>query len=67
MQDWSGFYTAAGAAATLLGLLFVAISINVESLAQGHENSRRLAEQGFHNYFAVLVVALGGAFSRHVA
>lgn len=60
MQNWSGFYaTIAAASASLLGLLFVAVSINAkESLGPGHEDSRRLAEQGFQNYLAVLVVAL---------
>ena len=59
MQNWAEFYaTIATAAATLLGLLFVAISINAESLSAGHQDSRRLAEQGFQNYFAVLLVTL---------
>ena len=63
MQAWSGFLaTIAAAAATLLGLLFVAISLNAESLGPGHEDSRRLAEQGFQNYFVVLVVALVALF-----
>ncbi|HUO02728.1 MAG TPA: hypothetical protein VMU31_08120 [Rhizomicrobium sp.] len=63
MQAWSGFFaTIATAAATLLGLLFVAISINAESLGPGHEDSRRLAEQGFQNYFVVLIVALVAIF-----
>jgi NADH:ubiquinone oxidoreductase subunit 6 (subunit J) len=63
MQNWSGFYaTIAAAAATLLGLLFVAISINAESLGPGHEDSRRLAEQGFQNYLAVLIIALVATF-----
>jgi hypothetical protein len=63
MQNWSGFYaTIAAAAATLLGLLFVAISINAESLGPGHEDSRRLAEQGFQNYLTVLLVALVAMF-----
>ena len=63
MQTWSGFYaTIATVAATLLGLLFVAISINAESLGPGHEDSRRLAEQGFQNYLAVLLVALVAMF-----
>ena len=63
MQAWSGFYaTIAAASATLLGLLFVAISINAESLGPGHEDSRRLAEQGFQNYLAVLLVELVALF-----
>jgi uncharacterized membrane protein len=62
MQAWSGFYaTIAAAYATLLGLLFVAISVNAsESL--GTEDARRLAEQGFQNYLAVLLVALVALF-----
>ena len=63
MQAWSGFFaTIATAAAALLGLLFVAISINAESLGPGHEDSRRLAEQGFQNYFVVLIVSLVAIF-----
>jgi len=63
MQAWSGFYaTIAAASATLLGLLFVAVSINAESLGPGHEDSRRLAEQGFQNYSTVLLVALVATF-----
>ena len=62
MQAWSGFFaTIAAASATLLGLLFVAISVNAsESL--GTEDARRLAEQGFQNYLAVLLVALVALF-----
>ena len=64
MQAWSGFFaTIATAAATLLGLLFVAISINAaQSLGAGHDDTRRLAEQGFANYFAVLLVSLVALF-----
>jgi hypothetical protein len=63
MQAWAGFFsTIAAASAALLGLLFVAISINAESLGPGHEDSRRLAEQGFQNYLAVLLIALVATF-----
>ena len=64
MQIWSGFYTViAGAAATLLGLLFVAVSINATAiLNEAHGNSRRLAEQAFQNYVAVLSVSLLALF-----
>lgn len=60
MQAWSGFFAAiAGASASLLGLLFVAVSINAdETIGPGRENSRRLAEQAFQNYLAVLLVSL---------
>lgn len=60
MQGWQQFYEMiGGAGATLLGLLFVSMSLNAETiLGPGHEHSRRLAEQAFQNYLAVLVVSL---------
>lgn len=59
MQIWTQFYATIGtASAALLGLLFVVVSINVSS-ALGPEKtvSRRLAEQAFQNYLAVMMVA----------
>ena len=60
MQAWFDFYAVIGAAAaTLTGLLFVAMSMNAAAaLAKGPEGSRRLAEQAFENYLAVLMVSL---------
>jgi hypothetical protein len=60
MQAWSEFFAVvAAASATLLGLLFVAISVNAaESLGVGHEPSRRLAEQAFQNYLTIILVSL---------
>ena len=60
MQAWNQFYEMiGGAAATLLGLLFVSVSLNAETiLGAEHKHSRRLAEQAFQNYLAVLVVSL---------
>jgi hypothetical protein len=60
MQAWQNFYEMlGGAAATLLGLLFVSVSMNAEIiLGSTHLQSRRLAEQAFQNYLAVLVVGL---------
>ena len=60
MQAWNQFYEMiGGAAATLLGLLFVSVSLNAETiLGSEHKHSRRLAEQAFQNYLAVLVVSL---------
>jgi hypothetical protein len=60
MQAWFNFYAVIGtAAATLTGLLFVAMSMNASAaLARGPEGSRRLAEQAFENYLAVLMVSL---------
>lgn len=60
MQAWFGFYSVIGtAAATLTGLLFVALSVNaVAALQPGPEGSMRFAEQAFENYLVVLMVSL---------
>jgi hypothetical protein len=64
MHIWSEFYVVTGGmAATLLGLLFVAVSINATTiLNEAHGDSRRLAEQAFQNYVAVLLVSLLALF-----
>ena len=64
MQAWFDFFAVIGAAAaTLTGLLFVAISMNVAAtLNRGPHGSRRLAEQAFQNYLAVLMVSLLALF-----
>ncbi len=64
MQAWFTFYAVIGAAAaTLTGLLFVALSMNASAaLAKGPTGSRRLAEQAFENYLAVLMVSLLALF-----
>jgi hypothetical protein len=61
---WSQLYSVTGgSAATLLGLLFVAVSINASTaLATMHQNSRRLAEQAFQNYIVVMLVSLLALF-----
>ena len=60
MQGWASFYeTLGGAAAALLGLLFVSVSVRAEQiLGAKHGHARRIAEQAFHNYLAVLMVSL---------
>jgi hypothetical protein len=60
MQAWQQFYEMlGGVAATLLGLLFVSVSINAETiLGPAHAHSRHLAEQAFQNYLMVLIVSL---------
>jgi len=60
MAGWSSFFSVIGSAsAALLGLLFVSISFNAPAtLGKGQDHSRRLAEQAFQNYLAVLMVAL---------
>ena len=60
MQGWIQFYAVTGAAAaTLMGLLFVAVSVNlVAAFDHGPTGSRRHIEQAFENYLAVLMVSL---------
>jgi hypothetical protein len=64
MKEWLEFYSViGGSAATLLGLLFVAVSMNAAAiLGKAHENSKRLAEQAFQNYLAVMLVSLLAIF-----
>jgi hypothetical protein len=66
MQAWSTFYAvSAGAAATLLGLLFVAVSMNAAAvLRDEHGDSQRLAEQAFQNYLTVLLISLLALFPQ---
>ena len=65
MQAWSQFYAAiAAASAALLGLLYVAVSINAAAaLGPDQRVTQRLAEQAFQNYLAVLMVALLSLFA----
>jgi hypothetical protein len=64
MQTWSQLYSVTGgSAATLLGLLFVAMSISAPA-ARGemHRNTRDLADQAFQNYLVVMAVSLFAIF-----
>jgi hypothetical protein len=51
------FVTLGGGAAALLGLLFVAVSINVKAVVD-HEDIRELARQTFVTFVGVLLYAL---------
>ena len=64
MQAWSTFYATIGAAsATLLGLLFVAVSVNAAAaLGSGDRLTTGMTEQAFQNYMAVMLVALLALF-----
>ena len=64
IQAWHDYFGMLGAAAaTLLGLLFVSVSINAEViLGSAHKHAMRLAEQAFHNYIAAVVVSLVAFF-----
>lgn len=60
LHDWQAFYaTVAAACATLTGLLFVALSLNVDILRR-HENAdlMAVARQTFTEFLLVLMVAL---------
>lgn len=66
MDAWSSFYSVtAAAAATLMGLLFVAVSLNTAEVF-GAEKGRQksLAEQSFRNYIAVFVFSIGALFPK---
>jgi hypothetical protein len=58
--EWRDFFIAtATAAATLVGLLFVGLSINLdEVMAPGRPDLRALAEQAFSSFTYVLLVSL---------
>ena len=58
--SWHDFYLTLGAAsATLIGLLFVGVSINLEEFTTEEETGVRVfAEQAFGNFILVLVIAL---------
>jgi hypothetical protein len=60
LADWHDFFAAvAGIAATLVGLLFVALALNPAVMADdGPAGLRTWAGQTFHNFLMVLVFAL---------
>jgi hypothetical protein len=60
IADWHDFFAAvAGVAATLVGLLFVALALNPSVMADdGPAGLRTWAGQTFHNFLIVLVFAL---------
>ncbi|MGI4814168.1 MAG: hypothetical protein ACRYG5_14055 [Janthinobacterium lividum] len=64
MQAWFQFFgVMAAAAATLMGLLFVVVSLNAPAtLGGGDASSKHLAEQAFQNYLAVLLISLLALF-----
>ena len=60
LLEWHDYYLLAGtAAATLLGLLFIAVTLNADLILSGSRpHIKRVAEQAFQNYIAVLLMAL---------
>ena len=60
LTHWQGFFSLAGtAAATLVGLLFVAVSLHLDLFSDERERQTRIsAQQTLTNFFNVLVLAL---------
>jgi hypothetical protein len=60
LTHWQGFFSMAGtAAATLVGLLFVAVSLHLDLFSDDRERQTRIsAQQTLTNFFNVLVLAL---------
>lgn len=60
LAEWHDFFAAvAGVAATLVGLLFVALALNPRIMADASPAGLRIwAAQTFHDFLTVLVVAL---------
>ena len=58
--SWHDFYVTMGAAsASLIGLLFVALSLNLDAItATSSEDLRALAEQAFNSFSLVLLIAV---------
>jgi len=58
--DWQGFYTLAGAAAaTLVGLLFIAVSLHLDIFSDESEvELRSLAEITLINFLSILMIAM---------
>jgi Kef-type K+ transport system membrane component KefB len=60
LTSWHDFFLTAGAAAaTLVGLLFVGLSVNVDEVMDpGRQDLRSLAEQAFNSFVYVLLISL---------
>lgn len=57
MDDWDGFYTlAGGTAGTLIGLIFVVITLGIEHTEEGDEHRARLFVTPILIYFTSLLV-----------
>lgn len=60
VTDWQGFYALAGAAAaTLVGLLFIAVSLHLDIFSDESETEiRALAQSTLINFLSILMIAL---------
>ena len=60
LTSWHDFYLTMGtASASLIGLLFVALSLNLDAImGDSRDDLRAVAEQAFNSFSAVLLVAV---------
>ncbi|MFN8590569.1 MAG: hypothetical protein U0031_03830 [Thermomicrobiales bacterium] len=66
LDQWTGYFTlAGGAAATLLGLLFVAVSMRLEIFRQGPGSHVRLFASFTFSQFLIAAAIAGMALSPH--
>lgn len=68
VQEWQLFYaTIAGSSATLVGLLFVALSVNPEAASRAKDQDlRTLARQTFTTFLYIIGIALTFLVPRQV-
>jgi len=68
IELWHDFYIMVGtAAATLIGLLFVGLSLNIETVRrESHADIQLLAAQTFNSFFYVLMFAILFLIPRQV-
>ncbi len=67
LASWHDFYLTLGtAAASLIGLLFVALSLNLDAvMGESREDLRAVAEQAFNSFSAVLLIAVCFLIPQH--
>ena len=63
VTGWHDFYVVVGtASATLVGLLFLSLSLNPHLIAAGERSApRMLAAQSFANFLLVLMIAVASS------
>ena len=67
--SWHDFYVTMGtASASLIGLLFVALSLNLDAvMGESRDHVRAFAEQAFNSFSTVLLIAVCFLIPQHTA
>ncbi|MGO9180310.1 MAG: hypothetical protein ACLQBX_06735 [Candidatus Limnocylindrales bacterium] len=67
--SWHDFYLTMGtASASLIGLLFVALSLNLDAImGESRDHLRAFAEQAFNSFSTVLLIAVCFLIPQHTA